>query len=182
MVAPSRDAPGSGTSSSSSSSSSLEMPERKDGKSAKEAKSTEEDRGDGEPGDPMVSLLVAADRFQVAELVALCVEHLASDLGVDNLAERFVVADQCGLGQLAASCLGFVRADPTRLAGVMDSDGWARLRPEQVEQMFADFVIPSGTPRKGGRKRARPADLATDPDLQPPVSATRTKTSTGTST
>lgn len=116
----------------------------------------------------MISLLIAADRFQVTDLVALCAEHLEFGLSVDNLAERLAVADQCGRAHLMVSCLDFIRADPARLAGVMGSDGWTRLRPEQVENMFADLVIPCGTPRPGGRKRARPADLAADPDMQPP--------------
>lgn len=156
--------PGASSSSSSSLSSSSLSPHPVAAES-KDAKASESESNEGS-GDLMLSLLVVADRFQVPDLVALCAANLAVGLSADNLAERLVVADQCSQPALMARCLDFIRTDPARLAGVMDSDGWARLTPEQVERVLADLVIPAGVQHKGSKKRARPTDLAADPDMQ----------------
>lgn len=44
-----------------------------------------------------LELLIAADRFQVPELVSHCCGELAPSLSVRNAAERLILADQCHL-------------------------------------------------------------------------------------
>ena len=113
-----------------------------------------------------MQLLAAADRFQVAELVELCVERLSSSLTVDNLAERLILADKCHAQALLQRCLDFIRADASRLTDILDSDGYQLLDKAQMHLVVTAFALPS---KRSGKKRARPADLAADPDLQPPA-------------
>ena len=147
-------------SSSSSSASAAAVKSKSDGKDAKKATAASA-KVESKSVDS-TQLLAAADRFQVADLVELCIEQLSSSLSVENLADRLILADKCNAPALIERCLDFIRADPSRLADVRDSDGYQHLDKAQMDLLLSAFALPS-------KKRARPADLAADPDLQPPA-------------
>ena len=113
-------------------------------------------------------LLAAADRFQLSGLVQLCAGRLAKTLTADNLAARIMLADKHHAPALLQHCLDFIRADASRLTEVMDTDGFQLLDKAQMQILMAALAPPSKN-SSGGKKRARPADLAADPDMQPPA-------------
>lgn len=103
--------------------------------------------GKAASGEWFAELLMAAHCYQLPSLVALCVEHLAPTLTVDNFVTYLLLADTRELPELTECCLDFVRAEPARLAGIMDSEGWTQLGRHHVDQLLASF-IPAGLRRK----------------------------------
>lgn len=166
MLATAGSSSSSSSSSHSSSSSSSSVPGVRDSKEAKEEGPSSSVKATDSPGDLTAQLLVAADRFQVGDLVQLCAERLAASLSVTNLADQLRLADRCGAPQLVAGCLDYLRADSSRLAQVMDTDGYALLDREQMHMLLTATLPPGKSPGKLSRKRARPPELTTHPELQ----------------
>ena len=96
-------------------------------------------------------LFLAADRFQISDLVELCLQRLALTLAPDNLADRLILADTFHSAVLKQKCLQYLRAEPARLAAVMDSEGYARLTSANKDDLLTAF-IPLNAKRAAGAK------------------------------
>jgi hypothetical protein len=103
-------------------------------------------------------MMLAADRFQLPDLLEICVANLGSSISIENLAERIMLADRCRAPLLMQECIEYLRSDLTRLAELMDTDGYEQLSKSQMSAVMSALAPPS-------KKRARSANLAADPDM-----------------
>ena len=105
-------------------------------------------------------LLAAADRFQLPDLVELCITHLAGNLDVENFAETLAVAHTSAAAALLPKGMEFIKSKPERVHEVMETEGYKLLDKSQAESLILALAPPNP------KKRARPADLAADPSMQ----------------
>jgi len=101
-------------------------------------------------------LLVAADRYQLSELVELSSSRLMDSLSPENVADRLILADQCQAIELKNLCLEYLSSDPRRLAACMSTAGFARLskmRPTMLLPLL-EAMVPASA-QQDSRKRQR---------------------------
>ncbi len=104
-------------------------------------------------------LLVAADRFELPRLRAICERRLVNNVEVDNVATTLALAEQNNAEELKRACLEFVSK---HLPMVMSTDGYRhmvtacpQLQEELLTVMAAHHNTHEGRPRRG--MHARPA-------------------------
>jgi hypothetical protein len=69
-------------------------------------------------------ILALAHRFQVADLVDLCINHLVGKLEVNNLAENIALAHLPYAESLLKPCIDFLLDKPARLNRFRDTQGY----------------------------------------------------------
>ena len=74
-------------------------------------------------------LLVAADRFQLADLVEACADRLARTLTADNVARRMLFADRHNAPRLLQRCIEFIRANPRQWKSLRRTDEFGSFGP-----------------------------------------------------
>lgn len=85
-------------------------------------------------------LLNVADRFQIPDLVELCSVKLAKKIGASTLAALYILGDKCNADTLKKACLSYIKADPARLSGVMDSEGFKNMSHHQIQEIVTGVV------------------------------------------
>lgn len=81
-------------------------------------------------------ILVAADKYDLARLKAMCEDVLCSKLSVEKAAETLVLADTHNADQLKANALQFIRV---QAAEVKETDGWKRMASENPHLVLEAF-------------------------------------------
>ncbi|KAH9364047.1 hypothetical protein HPB48_016385 [Haemaphysalis longicornis] len=74
-------------------------------------------------------VLVAANKYDLARLKAMCEDVLCSKLCVKTAVETLALADTHNAGQLKANALQFIKANG---AGVVKTDGWKKMVSENA--------------------------------------------------
>ncbi|KAH9364039.1 hypothetical protein HPB48_000112 [Haemaphysalis longicornis] len=88
-------------------------------------------------------VLVAAEKYDLGRLKAMCEDVLCKKLSVGTAAEMLVLADMHNADQLKANTLRFIRANA---AGVTETDGWKMVETENahlVSEAFRALVVDS---------------------------------------
>ncbi|KAH9364027.1 hypothetical protein HPB48_015346 [Haemaphysalis longicornis] len=81
-------------------------------------------------------VLVAADKYDLARLKAMCEDVLCSKLSVEKAAETLVLADTHNADQLKANALQFIRVQADE---VKETDGWKRMASENPHLVLEAF-------------------------------------------
>jgi speckle-type POZ protein len=97
-------------------------------------------------------LLIAADHFELRELVDLCADNLAEGIDIENAAGLLAFADLYSAKTLKLNVLKFFKDDNKRVSEVMDTDGFKALCKGLVSEILTVLVPPA---LKTKKKRAR---------------------------
>jgi speckle-type POZ protein len=91
-----------------------------------------------QPGAPEMlgRLMKAADKYEVPNLVELCVAWMKRELTIGNLLKILEVAHDFGHEGLKRTCLEMATSGEDTLQAVQDSDDFESLPPELVREMF----------------------------------------------
>jgi len=96
------------------------------------------------------SLLQAAHRYQVIDLVELCVEALSSTITTELAAERLMLADMLDIDVLKHECLGYITKSPDVTVAVQGTASFKQLtmkRPHLTAEILAAAFPPSKAAR-----------------------------------
>lgn len=88
------------------------------------------------PDDMAADLLVAADKYALDQLKALCEECLCSELTVETAAELFFLADMHSAGLLKACAMDFINE---HAADVAQTPGWLAIVAQQPQLIAEAF-------------------------------------------
>jgi len=91
-------------------------------------------------GDRLVSLLIAANRFGVAELTAQLEDVIAANLDEANVLGLLLLADQHGAPRLVRSCRAFI-SSPEHLKSVATSTEFHSSMTELDRVLGQDFLL-----------------------------------------
>lgn len=92
-----------------------------------------------------IDLTVAADRFQVDELIAVCIPHLYSLLCVDSFVPTLRLADCLHLDDVLAHVVDFIKNDAKRAETIVASEAFQSLDKQQITSLMTAVL--------GGKKR-----------------------------
>jgi len=71
-----------------------------------------------------LDLLVAADKYDVQPLREICIQHMATNISVDNAVEVLALAERHSVEPIKSLALQFIK---TNFANVVESDSWISL-------------------------------------------------------
>ncbi|KAH9364052.1 hypothetical protein HPB48_016390 [Haemaphysalis longicornis] len=94
-------------------------------------------------------ILVAAEKYDLGRLKAMCEDVLCKKLSVGTAAEMLVLADMQNADQLKANALEFIKA---HAAGVTETDGWKKMaieKPHLVAEAFRALVEENASLKTG---------------------------------
>ncbi|KAH9364053.1 hypothetical protein HPB48_016391 [Haemaphysalis longicornis] len=94
-------------------------------------------------------VLVAAEKYDLGRLKAMCEDVLCSKLSVGTAAEMLALADMHNADQLKINALEFIKA---HAAAVTETDGWRTIASEKphlsIEALCALAVAKTGSANK----------------------------------
>ncbi|KAH9364049.1 hypothetical protein HPB48_016387 [Haemaphysalis longicornis] len=92
-------------------------------------------------------VLVAADKYDLRRLKAMCEDILCSKLSVETAADMLLLADTHNADQLKANALRFIKANGAR---VVETDGWKKMateNPHPAVEAFCALVDENSSPK-----------------------------------
>jgi speckle-type POZ protein len=76
-----------------------------------------------------LELFTAADKYDVRPLREICIQHMATNISVDNAVEVLALAERHSIGTVKSSALKFIK---TNFVDVVKTDSWSSLLVNQL--------------------------------------------------